>query len=167
MNTLNDRVRSWHECLYKLLPDSSSTSPRLRKRFKAGQEVHGVIEGMFPWAANERRGRYVDETLPFTIDYHPDIWDRAGSRVWEIKPVGWFFTHYEYCVAQLSGYMHFTRASLAGFMLYRLRRWDGGRMMTVDDIEGPWPYVPPTFNSWEFLRKVAMESDTMLLMQGR
>jgi len=122
---------------------------------------------MFPWAANERRGRYVDETLPFTIDYHPDIWDRAGSRVWEIKPVGWFFTHYEYCVAQLSGYMHFTRASLAGFMLYRLRRWDGGRMMTVDDIEGPWPYVPPTFNSWEFLRKVAMESDTMLLMQGR
>ena len=167
MNTLNDRVRSWHECLYKLLPDSSSTSPRLWKRFKAGQEVHGVIEGMFPWAANERRGRYVDETLPFTIDYHPDIWDRAGSRVWEIKPVGWFFTHYEYCVAQLSGYMHFTRASLAGFMLYRLRKWDGGRMMTVDDIEGPWPYVPPAFNSWEFLRKVAMESDNLLLMQGR
>ena len=161
------RVRSWHECLSKLLPDAGPVNPALRRRFEAGQGVHGVIEGMFPWAASERRGRYAEEGLPFAIDYHPDIWDRAESRVWEIKPVGWFFTHYDYCVAQLSGYRHFTRASLAGFMLYRLRKWDGGRMMTVDDIDGPWPYVSPSFNSWEYLRKTALESDTMLVKQGR
>jgi hypothetical protein len=122
---------------------------------------------MFPWAANERRGRYVDRSLPFAIDYHPDLWDRAESRVWEIKPVGWFFTHHGYCVAQLSGYKHFTRASMAGFMLYGLRSWNGIRGITADDINGPWPCVPPSFNSWEYLRRIALESDAALLNQGR
>ena len=126
-----------------------------------------MIEGMFPWAANERTGRYVDRSLPFAIDYHPDLWDRAESRVWEIKPVGWFFTHHGYCVAQLSGYKHFTRASMAGFMLYGLRSWNGIRGITADDINGPWPYVPPSFNSWEYLRRIALESDAALLNQGR
>ena len=121
---------------------------------------------MFPGTASEKRGRFVDDTLPFAIDYHPDIWDRAESKVWEIKPLGWFYGHYDYCVAQLSGYRHFTRASLAGFMLYKLRRWSGEKV-TKEHIDGPWPYVPPSYNSWEYLRRVALESDMLLLKQRR
>ena len=163
---MNSRVRSWHDCLYKLLPESGPVGPELRRRLGAGQSVHRVIEGMFPGTVSEKRGRYDEESLPFAIDYHPDIWDRAESKVWEIKPVGWFFGHYGYCVAQLSGYRHFTQASLAGFMLYKLKHWTGNRI-TADDIDGPWPYVPPSYNSWEYLRKISLESDVILLRQGR
>ena len=164
---MSERTRSWHDCLYKLFPESGQVTPAVRKRFEAGKDAHSVIEGMFPWAANERRGRYVDSGLPFAIVYHPDLWDRAESKVWEIKPMGWFLTHYDYCVAQLSGYRHFTHASSAGFMLYRLRRWDCMRGITADDIDGPRPYVPSSFDSWEHLRRIALESDSMLLEQGR
>ena len=148
------------------MPESGPVTPELGKRLRMGQGVHRAIEGMFPGTASEKRGRYVEDGLPFAIDYHPDIWDRAESKLWEIKPLGWFFGHYDYCVAQLSGYRHFTGASLAGFMLYKLRRWNGGRI-TTEDIDGPWPYVPPLYNSWEYLRKISLESDMMLLRQKR
>lgn len=160
------RVRSWSECLFKLSPDRGPINAAVQKRFEAGQSVHGVIEGMFPSMASECRGRHIDPGLPFAIDYHADIWDKAGSRVWEIKPVGWFLNHYDYCVAQLSGYRHFTQAELAGFLLYRLKQ-KNGNSITADDINGPWPYVPPCFYEWDYLREISLESDALLLRQGR
>jgi hypothetical protein len=160
------RTRAWHECLYKLAPNRGPLDAKAQKQFEAGWGVHGVIEKMFPTMESESKGRYAEPGLPFAIEYHPDVWDKAGLRVWEIKPVGWFLSHYDYCLAQLSGYRHFTRASLAGFMLYRLRRRNGDQI-TLDDVDGPWPYVPPFFFSWDYLKTLATESDALLLRQGR
>ena len=91
----------------------------------------------------EKPNTFTDPSLPFDIGYHPDLYDDKARIVYEIKPLDWYSSHVEYCVAQLSGYMHFKKA--AGlFLLYVDGGFTGCRM----------PFV----KTWDELKEIALKS---------
>lgn len=109
---------------------------------------------LYPEWKHEEPSVYHDETLPFDVIYHPDLWDEADSTIVEIKPYWWFWQHVEYCVAQISGYKHFKDARKAVFKLYKLSR--DGTIAGIKEAEPPYLY------DWPKLRQIALASDEML-----
>lgn len=144
------RTRRWYECLRVLRSDEGPT----KAEAKQGKGIHAQLEALWPEFNGEAPSVYHDESLPFDIVYHPDLYDPAGTVV-EIKPWFWFWSNVPYCVAQISGYMHFKQAK----GVFRLYKADSkGSVSSTIDVQPP--YILP----WERLREVALKSDEL---QGR
>jgi hypothetical protein len=150
------RIRAWHTCLEPLKPATEAKQEQLDN----GRYVHAIIEGMHPEANKESEKYFDDAGLEFTICYHPDLYDPLTSCLWEIKTENFLVRHWDYCLAQLSGYRHFTGARVAGFLVYKLK--PSKEKPTLDDICGPFPCMPSLYWSWQDLREIARSSDVEL-----
>lgn len=141
---MNRPTRRWYECLQSIKPAGEPT----RSEIKEGKDAHAQIEFLWPEYKHDLPSVYHDESLPFDIIYHPDMHDEAQQVVYEIKPYWWYWLHVEYCVAQLSGYMHFKQAK-GKFILYKIK----------DGVVTSQTYVdPPYVYGWDRLKEITLAS---------
>ena len=148
---MSRRSRRWHECLAILKPENELPPERLKFAFRNGWKMHSAIQADFPGLHSEQLSTFSDPSLPFSIGYHPDMWDGERGIVYEIKPQGWFYDHRPYCEAQLAGYCHFKQAR-GVFLLYTKGGYAG--------------LAPRRLPSWDELRAIALKSDAILLEKG-
>lgn len=158
------RTRRWHEALSILKPEADpSTSPRrLQGLYEEGKRVHEIIEGKFPELDKEEARLFeTGADLPFDIWYHADLYDPLNHIVYEIKPADYYVRNAATCIAQLSGYKHFTGARGATFLLYKKFYYKGTGEIGID---GPWPFAPPYLLEWKpELLSIARASDEILV----
>lgn len=127
----------------------------MQKRFKIGKQTHLVIEARLRSLRVEEPITFSDLSLPFDIIAHPDLFDALNGIVYDIKPAIWLGNNLGYCLAQLSGYLHFTGARACGFAQYE----------SVDGkIQGPWfTFVPRELVvPWPMLKSLALQSDARM-----
>lgn len=130
----------WHECIASL--KQTPDLPQNSWVFQKGNRVHERIEADFGTLKIENDFLYADPELPFDIGYRPDLYDEKAGVVYEIKPVKFYRENTDYCVAQLSGYCHFRKASGA-FIIY-----------TNDGYSG---LMPPYLKPWSELKEIALK----------
>lgn len=147
----------WHELLKQIDPSNEPPSDFILKRGKA---IHASLEKAIGTdRLNEVEYRYtsLESGLPFDIFYHPDVVrQEAGptgairTYIYEIKSLIWFIQHRTVCEAQLSGYVHFSKAYDGSFLLYQFRNGD---FRDLNLSLFPLHQIP-----WEALKQVAIRA---------
>jgi hypothetical protein len=147
------RSRRWYEALSVLKPRQDRPEAEMQFIFEQGRKTHAEIESRYPGFQCEQTRTFISPELPFSIGYHPDLYDEPKKTVYEIKSESWFKEQPFYCLAQLSGYRHFLQAEHAVFLLYKRQE---GKLMVRE-------HVPDRVLNWQGLKRIALESDKMLL----
>ena len=125
----------------------------MEKRFQEGWETHAKIQACFPELSTEEMRVFYSPDLPFSIGYHAALFDERNNIVFEIKSASWFKRQPKFCCAQLAGYRHFLGAE-GIFLLYQKQ---------PNGLIKFWRHRPESLPSWDELKRIALESDKLLL----
>lgn len=140
-----------------------SIAPKTEKKqadLDNGWKAHGIIQHSMPEFRSEEVRTFSSDELDFDIGYHPDLYSPERSILYEIKPTNFLMRYWEFCIAQISGYAHFTKAHLVCFLVYQ------GKTTSFEELHVH-PFMPPYLYPWSYLREIAIKSDAILLEKER